>query len=115
MLEGSVVTVNAKGVEGGSTGGSGDIGGGMGGFELGPGPGRGRGKTIGAGVGAGPNNSGRESLEYDVCGDIGVKPHFIIAKSETYQVDTTDILFILSGAFVGLDKVVQQRLAKGVC
>jgi len=37
-----------------------------------------------------------------------------IAKSEMYQVDTTDILFILSGAFVGLDKVVQQRLAKGV-
>lgn len=36
------------------------------------------------------------------------------AKSEIYQVDTTDILFILSGAFVGLDKVVQQRLAKGV-
>lgn len=36
------------------------------------------------------------------------------AKSETYQVDTTDILFILSGAFVGLDKVVQQRMSKGV-
>ena len=28
--------------------------------------------------------------------------------------DTTDILFILSGAFVGLDKVVGQRIAKGV-
>lgn len=38
----------------------------------------------------------------------------LTAKSEIYQVDTTDILFILSGAFVGLDKVVQQRLAKGV-
>lgn len=39
---------------------------------------------------------------------------FSAAKSETYQVDTTDILFILSGAFVGLDKVVQQRMSKGV-
>lgn len=31
-------------------------------------------------------------------------------KNETVAVDTTNILFILSGAFVGLDKVVQQRM-----
>ncbi|KAG9047953.1 hypothetical protein FS837_001137 [Tulasnella sp. UAMH 9824] len=34
-------------------------------------------------------------------------------KTETYQVDTTDILFIVSGAFVGLDKIVKSRVAKG--
>lgn len=35
-------------------------------------------------------------------------------KGETYAVDTSNILFILSGAFVGLEKIVQDRLAKGV-
>ncbi|QRW11730.1 ATP-dependent Clp protease ATP-binding subunit ClpX [Ceratobasidium sp. AG-Ba] len=34
-------------------------------------------------------------------------------KSETYQVDTSNVLFILSGAFVGLDKVVLNRMNKG--
>ncbi|KAI9314206.1 P-loop containing nucleoside triphosphate hydrolase protein [Dichotomocladium elegans] len=34
-------------------------------------------------------------------------------KGETYAVDTSNILFILSGAFVGLEKIVQERLAKG--
>ncbi|EJT97444.1 ClpX ATPase regulatory subunit [Dacryopinax primogenitus] len=34
-------------------------------------------------------------------------------KAENYQIDTSNILFILSGAFVGLDKVVRQRVAKG--
>ncbi|KAJ8654038.1 ATP-dependent Clp protease, ATP-binding subunit ClpX [Lichtheimia ornata] len=34
-------------------------------------------------------------------------------KGETYAVDTSNILFILSGAFVGLEKIVQDRLAKG--
>ncbi|KAI9476567.1 MAG: ATP-dependent Clp protease, ATP-binding subunit ClpX [Benjaminiella poitrasii] len=33
-------------------------------------------------------------------------------KGETYSVDTSNILFILSGAFVGLDKIVQRRLSK---
>ncbi|KAL1930145.1 hypothetical protein VTP01DRAFT_1299 [Rhizomucor pusillus] len=34
-------------------------------------------------------------------------------KGESYAVDTSNILFILSGAFVGLEKTVQDRLAKG--
>ncbi|KAG8930755.1 hypothetical protein FRC02_003716 [Tulasnella sp. 418] len=34
-------------------------------------------------------------------------------KTETYQVDTSDVLFILSGAFVGLDKIVKNRISKG--
>ncbi|PHH65406.1 hypothetical protein CDD81_2510 [Ophiocordyceps australis] len=33
-------------------------------------------------------------------------------KMEQYTVDTTNILFILCGAFVGLDKVIVKRLAK---
>jgi hypothetical protein len=36
------------------------------------------------------------------------------AKSDPYEVDTIDVLFILSGTFVGLDKVVQSQLAEGV-
>jgi ATP-dependent Clp protease ATP-binding subunit ClpX len=35
-------------------------------------------------------------------------------KGETYAVDTSNILFILSGAFIGLDKTIQDRMAKGV-
>ncbi|KIM67896.1 hypothetical protein SCLCIDRAFT_1210035 [Scleroderma citrinum Foug A] len=34
-------------------------------------------------------------------------------RSETYNIDTSNVLFILSGAFVGLDTVVKRRLAKG--
>lgn len=33
---------------------------------------------------------------------------------ETVQIDTTNILFILSGAFNGLEKVVKNRMKKGV-
>lgn len=35
-------------------------------------------------------------------------------KGETYSVDTTNILFILSGAFIGLEKIIGDRLSKGV-
>ncbi|ORX43471.1 ClpX, ATPase regulatory subunit [Hesseltinella vesiculosa] len=34
-------------------------------------------------------------------------------KGETFSVDTSNILFILSGAFVGLDKIINDRTAKG--
>lgn len=33
---------------------------------------------------------------------------------ESYSVDTSNILFILSGAFVGLEDVIKKRMAKGV-
>ncbi|KAF9534918.1 P-loop containing nucleoside triphosphate hydrolase protein [Crepidotus variabilis] len=39
-------------------------------------------------------------------------PH-LAPKTDTYHIDTSNVLFILSGAFVGLDKVVKQRVAKG--
>ncbi|ORX54533.1 ClpX, ATPase regulatory subunit [Hesseltinella vesiculosa] len=35
------------------------------------------------------------------------------SKGETFQVDTSNILFILSGAFTGLERTVKDRLAKG--
>jgi ATP-dependent Clp protease ATP-binding subunit ClpX len=38
----------------------------------------------------------------------------IAAKPDTYYVDTSNVLFILSGAFVGLDTIVKRRVAKGV-
>src|SRR5579871_5203035 len=31
------------------------------------------------------------------------------AKGDVYSVDTSNILFILSGAFIGLEKIVQDR------
>lgn len=36
------------------------------------------------------------------------------AKPDVYHIDTSNVLFILSGAFVGLDKIIKQRVAKGV-
>lgn len=35
-------------------------------------------------------------------------------KGETFVIDTTNILFVLSGAFVGLESIVNQRIGKGV-
>lgn len=37
-----------------------------------------------------------------------------LAKPDMYQIDTSNVLFILSGAFVGLDNVIKRRVAKGV-
>ncbi|KAI9007541.1 P-loop containing nucleoside triphosphate hydrolase protein [Phycomyces nitens] len=34
-------------------------------------------------------------------------------KGEVYSIDTSNILFILSGAFVGLEKTIMDRVAKG--
>lgn len=34
-------------------------------------------------------------------------------KMDTYHIDTSNILFIFSGAFVGLDQIVRRRAAKG--
>ncbi|KAI0347534.1 ClpX ATPase regulatory subunit [Trametopsis cervina] len=34
-------------------------------------------------------------------------------KPDSYSIDTSNVLFILSGAFVGLDNVIKRRVAKG--
>lgn len=38
------------------------------------------------------------------------KSHRKNARNETVEIDTKNILFICSGAFVGLDQVVRRRL-----
>ena len=38
----------------------------------------------------------------------------LLAKPDTYHIDTSNVLFILSGAFVGLDNIVKRRVARGV-
>ncbi|KAJ2381259.1 ATP-binding protein, partial [Coemansia sp. RSA 2559] len=53
------------------------------------------------GIGAGPNTGGPAG------GNGGGA-----AKGDVYQVDTSNILFIVSGAFVGLDRIVMDRIAK---
>lgn len=40
-------------------------------------------------------------------------PHLATAKPDVYHIDTSNVLFILSGAFVGLDDIIRQRTAKG--
>ncbi|KAH7332702.1 P-loop containing nucleoside triphosphate hydrolase protein [Rhizoctonia solani] len=83
MIEGATVTVHAKGVT--DPAASPGTAGPTTGMPMGPDivPGRGV-----PGANAGP-------------------------KSETYQVDTSNVLFILSGAFVGLDKIILNRMTKG--
>jgi ATP-dependent Clp protease ATP-binding subunit ClpX len=90
MLEGTIINVTDK------SGGNGPQNNRRNGF-----PGGGGGSPIGnsggQGGGGNSNNAGGGG------------------KGETYAVDTSNILFILSGAFVGLDKTIQDRMAKGVC
>ncbi|KXN87923.1 ATP-dependent Clp protease ATP-binding subunit ClpX [Leucoagaricus sp. SymC.cos] len=40
-------------------------------------------------------------------------PHLATAKPDVYHIDTSNVLFILSGAFVGLEDIIKQRTAKG--
>ncbi|KAJ3760264.1 P-loop containing nucleoside triphosphate hydrolase protein [Lentinula raphanica] len=41
-------------------------------------------------------------------------PNVAVApKPDVYHIDTSNVLFIVSGAFVGLDNIVRQRLSKG--
>ena len=35
-------------------------------------------------------------------------------RNDTFAIDTSNVLFILSGAFVGLDSIIKRRTAKGV-
>ncbi len=41
--------------------------------------------------------------------------HFFVARPEVYHINTSNILFILSGSFVGLESIIKRRVAKGVC
>ena len=95
MMEGSVVTVQAKGstaVEGpGTPGGEGRSRAGQRNPNLAP---------------------GKIFVLRDHCPSLSID---VVARPDTYHIDTSNILFILSGAFVGLDSVINRRVAKGVC
>ncbi|KAJ1962667.1 ATP-binding protein [Dipsacomyces acuminosporus] len=61
----------------------------------------------GSGGGGGPSSAGGHGgLGGGMNGPLGS------GKGEVYHVDTSNILFILSGAFVGLDRLVMERVAK---
>ncbi|CAA7260220.1 unnamed protein product [Cyclocybe aegerita] len=40
-------------------------------------------------------------------------PSMASSKPDVYHIDTSNVLFILSGAFVGLDKIIKNRTSKG--
>ncbi|KAJ1943335.1 ATP-binding protein, partial [Kickxella alabastrina] len=119
MLEGTVVTVTDKSGHGSGNNGNGSASGsyppppppqGMGHLPQGPPPAtapggsgilnspvrRGNGLPGAFGPSPGGNGSGGASG----------------GKGDVYQVNTSNILFILSGAFVGLDRIVMERVAK---
>lgn len=37
-----------------------------------------------------------------------------LARPDAYSIDTTNVLFVLSGAFVGLENIIKRRVVKGV-
>ncbi|KAI9053960.1 hypothetical protein LZ554_002904 [Drepanopeziza brunnea f. sp. 'monogermtubi'] len=45
--------------------------------------------------------------------DRGREPAQQAGKSEQYTIDTTNILFVFAGAFVGLEKIISSRLSTG--
>ncbi|KAJ1920756.1 ATP-binding protein [Mycoemilia scoparia] len=61
----------------------------------------------GAGRRGGPGSGSGSGIN-----GLGGNP-FTGSKGDVYTVDTSNILFILSGAFVDLDKIVMDRVAKG--
>ncbi|RUS20374.1 P-loop containing nucleoside triphosphate hydrolase protein [Endogone sp. FLAS-F59071] len=62
-----------------------------------------------SGAGAGANGGRKVGTGLPGTGSVGPNG----SKGDVYAVDTSNILFILSGAFIGLDKVVMDRVAKG--
>lgn len=91
MMEGSVVTVQAKG-----------------GAEAPPVGGEGRSRS-----GQRNNASGRAYTI--ICHLLAlIVNRSFIARHDSYSIDTTNVLFILSGAFVGLDHLIKRRVTKGV-
>ena len=93
MMEGSIVAVPAKGsaVEG-----------------PGSAPTEGRSRPSQRNANLGPRVFFPTSFGLQLISESGP------AKPDMYQIDTSNVLFILSGAFVGLDNVIKRRVAKGV-
>lgn len=100
MLEGTVINVTDKGAASSSSGSSGS------GSLHNNNSSHRRGGLPGSSIGIGGSSSSGN-------GGVGSGPSGPSGKGETYAVDTSNILFILSGAFVGLDKTIQDRMNKG--
>ncbi|KAJ2644830.1 ATP-binding protein, partial [Coemansia sp. RSA 1694] len=130
MLEGTIVTVTDKAGHGSGGSGSGS-GGGGGAGSMSPFPPPGLGgpmSHIPPLAGPAPSGSGalrRGNLLSGAFGPGNGMPGNGLGsgsgsggnggsggKGEVYQVDTSNILFILSGAFVGLDRLIMERVAK---
>lgn len=47
--------------------------------------------------------------------DRGGREGGVGARSEQYSIDTSNILFVFAGAFVGLEKIINARLQAGTC
>jgi len=60
--------------------------------------------------GVSPNNPGPGGKTYNMP---TLAPPGGSSKGEVFAVDTTNILFVLSGAFIGLDKIIAERVNKG--
>ncbi|KAJ2577584.1 ATP-binding protein [Coemansia sp. RSA 1807] len=122
MLEGTVVTVTDKTGHAGGAGGAGHHGS-MPPFAP-PGvgtpppaqPGTAPNGDLGAMRRRGPGSFGPGGNGMPGFGGSGGMPGGFGGgtggKGDVYQVDTSNILFILSGAFVGLDRVVMERISK---
>ncbi|KAJ9091824.1 hypothetical protein QFC19_008937 [Naganishia cerealis] len=61
-------------------------------------------------MGFGPKKGVRDGLPLHGGGGGGGAAN---SKGETFTVDTSNILFILSGSFVGLEKIISARIGKG--
>lgn len=90
MMEGSVVTIQAKG-----------------GNEAPPLGGEGRSRP-------GPRNANVGGEWMSLTGQLYDSSWKTLARPDSYSIDTSNVLFILSGAFVGLDGIIKRRMTKGV-
>ncbi|KAJ1902537.1 ATP-binding protein, partial [Coemansia sp. S17] len=124
MLEGTIVTVTDKSGHGSSSG-NGSNSGGTGSISPFPPPGLGPMSHIPPLAGVAPSGSGTLRRGNPLSGAFGPgngMPGNGLGgngngggsggKGDVYQVDTSNILFILSGAFVGLDRLIMERVAK---
>ncbi|KAJ2895657.1 ATP-binding protein [Coemansia aciculifera] len=123
MLEGTIVTVTDKSGHGSGSSGPGSNGSSMSPF---PPPGLGPMSHIPPLAGTAPNVNGTmrrgnplsgafssgNGMPGNGLGGSGGGSGGGGGKGEVYQVDTSNILFILSGAFVGLDRLIMERVAK---
>lgn len=92
MMEGTTVTIQAKGA----------------GAVAPPTGGDGRSRP-----GQRPSSVARKSVLESTTDR--TQPVRMPARPDAFSIDTSNVLFILSGAFVGMDTLIKRRIDKGVC